>query len=106
MAEIGDHALAFFRAFCNKGKMQKYDYRTISGILSLRNKYKDNVIDQACCRALYYSSVTYGTVKSICEKGLIALPVEHNQSFISNENVNNDLSHYNQLSRLGVIENE
>lgn len=106
MAEIGDHALTFFRAFCNKGKIQKYDYRTISGILSLRNKYKDNIIDQACCRALYYSSVTYGTVKSICEKGLIALPVEHNQSFISDENVNNDLSHYNQLSRLGVIENE
>lgn len=106
MAEIGDHALAFFHAFRNKGKMQKYDYRTISGILSLRDKYKDNIIDQACCRALYYSSMTYGTVKSICEKGLIALPVENNQSFISEENANKDLTHYNQLSGLGVIENE
>ena len=105
MAEIGDHALAFFCAFRNKGKIQKYDYRTISGILSLRKKYKDNVIDQACCRALYYSSVTYGTVKSICDKGLIALPIEHNQSFISEEK-SKDLSHYNNLSGLGVIENE
>ena len=108
MKEIGENAFVFFQTFCNKGVMQKYDYRTISGILALRSKYKNVVIDKACKRALYYNSITYGTVKKICEKGLIALPVEHNESFV-NEDVTEmarDLSCYTQLSLLGVIDNE
>lgn len=108
MSIIGEHALKFFHAFCNKGVVQKYDYRTISGILSLRKKYKNDVIDMACKRALYYNSITYGTVKKICEKGLIALPTEHNESFVNEDNteIARDLSYYTQLSILGVIDNE
>lgn len=108
MKEIGENALAFFLAFCNKGVVQKYDYRTISGILALRSKYKNVIIDMACKRALYYNSITYGTVKKICEKGLIALPVEHNESFVNEDgtDIARDLSCYTQLSLLGVIDNE
>lgn len=108
IAQIGEYALKFFHAFCNKGVVQKYDYRTISGILALRSRYKNIVIDMACKRALYYNSITYGTVKKICEKGLIALPVEHIESFVNEDStdVARDLSFYAQLSLLGVIENE
>lgn len=108
MAEIGENALKFFHAFGNKGIVQRYDYRTISGVLALRSKYKNTVIDMACKRALYYNSITYGTVKKICEKGLIALPIGHTESFVNEENteIARDLSSYTQLSLLGVIDNE
>lgn len=108
MAEIGEHALQFFHAFCNKGVVQRYDYRTISGVLALRSKYKNTVIDMACKRALYYNSKTYGTVNNICEKGLIALPIGHTESFVNEENTDiaRDLSSYTQLSLLAVIDNE
>ena len=59
MEEIGEYAAQFFQAFCNKGTVYKYDYRTISGILALRGKHKDSVINMACRRALYYNCVTF-----------------------------------------------
>lgn len=108
MQEIGENAVSFFHAFYNKSNLHKYDYRTISGILALRKKYPNLIIDAACKRALHYSSVTYGTVKKICEKGLIVIPLEHNESFINEEETSfsRDLASYTQLSIMGVIENE
>ncbi len=42
MAEIGPHALEFFEKFlANSGN--KYSYRSIAGILSLRKKYDDKI---------------------------------------------------------------
>ena len=108
MTEIGVNAVDFFHSFCSKSHVHKYDYRTISGVLALRKKYDNSVIDMACKRAIYYNSVTYGTVKKICEKGLIILPVERSESFVNEETTElcRDLSTYNQLSLMGVIENE
>jgi transposase len=108
MQAVGVHAVAFFNAFCSKSEVHKYDYRTISGVLALRKKHTDLIIDMACKRALYYNSITYGTVKKICEKGLIALPVEQNESFVNYEETSfsRDLASYSQLSMMGVIENE
>ncbi len=77
--------------------------------MALRKKYENNVIDQACRRALYYNSITYGTVKKICEKGLIALPVEDkNDDIVTNEptEITRDLSQYAQMTVLGVSGDE
>jgi transposase len=108
MTEIGPHALRFFEAFYNKPQMHKYEYRYVSGILSLRQRFHDAVIDDACRRALYYNTLTYGTVKRICEKGLIALPIDNNTSFINEEPtaVARALSQYDSMSSLGVIAHE
>lgn len=110
MKQIGSYALEFFYAFCRKGLISKYLYHNISGVLALRKNYADSVIDQACRRALYYDSITYGTVKKICDRGLIMLPVD--DGIVDDEITNNkteiarDLAYYDQLTNLGVIEHE
>lgn len=110
MQQIGPHALEFFYAFCRKGLVGKYLYHNISGVLALRKNYADNVIDQACRRALYYNTINYGTVKKICERGLISLPVD--DKHVSNEHngknteIARDLSQYQQMTVLGVIGGE
>jgi hypothetical protein len=110
MRQIGPHALEFFYAFCRKGLVGKYLYHNISGVLALRKNYADKVIDQACRRALYYNTINYGTVKKICERGLISLPVD--DKHVSDEHNGNgteiarDLSQYQQMTVLGVIGRE
>lgn len=108
MAEIGPHALRFFETFYAKPHMHKYEYRYISGILSLRGRFHDHVIDDACQRALYFNTLTYGTVKRICEKGLIVLPIDNNTTFINDQpnSVSRALSQYDDMSSLGVIGHE
>jgi hypothetical protein len=110
MKQIGANALEFFYAFCRKGLVSKYLYHNISGVLALRKNYADSVIDQACRRALYYDSISYGTVKKICERGLISLPVDDKYSAedhnLSETDITRDLSHYQQMTILGVIGHE
>lgn len=110
MQQIGPCALEFFYAFCRKGLIGKYLYHNISGVLALRKNYSDSVIDQACRRALYYESITYGTVKKICERGLISLPVDDKQVAEDHTapgiNIARDLSHYQHMTVLGVIGRE
>jgi transposase len=80
MSQIGTHAKIFFDKFLeNTGN--KYNYRTVTGILSLRKKYSNETIDNACHRAYSYNALKYKYVKTICEKGLMTLPVESNESY-------------------------
>lgn len=110
MKQIGSHALEFFYAFCRKGLNGKYLYHNVSGVLALRKHYTDAIIDQACRRALYYNTISYGTVKKICERGLISLPVDdkHSAEEMKTEETEivRDLSHYDQMTILGVIGHE
>jgi len=110
MRQIGANALEFFYAFCRKGLVGKYLYHNISGVLALRKNYTDSEIDQACRRALYYDSISYGTVKKICERGLISLPVDDKRSVeehnMAETEIVRDLSHYQQMTILGVIGHE
>lgn len=109
MSEVGKHALEFFYAVLRKGDVHLYAYRCISGILSLRKTFDKITIDQACKRAVWYESITYGTVKRICERGLIALPTDTSVKKDSGNKDHfpvRDLSHYDQLSLSGVIEHE
>jgi transposase len=109
IAEIGKHALEFFYAVLRKGELHTYAYRTISGILALRKTFPKDVIDQACKRAVWYESITYGTVKRICERGLIALPTDTSvdkEPDWDDPHPVRDLSEYDQLSLTGVISHE
>lgn len=82
MKQIGEHAEKFFEKFMmNAGN--KYNYRAITGILSLRKKYPDKVINDACHRAYTYNALRYKIVKSICEKGITNLPITTNESYVN-----------------------
>ncbi|WP_147589586.1 IS21 family transposase [Clostridium paraputrificum] len=71
MEEIGDFVLLFFKTYLNSNlKNRKYDYRAISGILSLRKKYSYEEINNACARAINFNAVNYKTVKNILQKGI------------------------------------
>lgn len=82
MTKIGEHAAAFFDKFlADSGN--KYNYRTITGILSLKKKYSSETINNACLRAYTYNALRYKTVKNICEKGITNLPLMTNESYVN-----------------------
>jgi transposase len=72
MGKIGGNALAFFNATVEKNPVAWN--RIISGILSLTKKYKSEIVEAACKRALYYQALQYSMVKNICENGSYNLP--------------------------------
>jgi len=106
MALIGESALEFFDRFRSKDNLRRYDYRTISGILSLRKKYDPAIINAACQRALYYDCLKYITVKKVCEKDLTKLPIYKDETYINEEShdLARDLSEYNFLCELGEMQ--
>lgn len=108
MAQMGNGALGFFEAFIGREGIGKYDYRSITGILALRKKYDNHTIDEACKRALHYGSLTYSIVRKICEKGLVALPVGDNETYLNTgpTEVARDLAEYTDLCESGGICNE
>ncbi len=106
MNSIGKNALNFFYAVLRKGDNHVYSYRCISGVLALRKTFDKDTIDQACKRAVWYESITYGTVKRICERGLVSLPTQESAAVeVEFEEINQvrDLTQYDQLSMVGVI---
>lgn len=107
MAEVGSGAAAFLEAFKDTEMYQCHHYRSISGILALRKKYGDDVVDKACARACHYGNITYRAVKKICESGLYALPLEtgSGQTVESISKIRS-LSDYRRMTGLGVIGHE
>lgn len=98
MMEIGKDALKFFDAFVENSH-DKYNYRAIAGILSLRKKYTDKAINDACLRAYTFGALKYKIVKNICEKGLENLPVNNNISYLNEEETDmlRSLNEYTKL---------
>jgi hypothetical protein len=107
MAAIGEGATLFFEEFRHTLMYRDHHYRSISGILALKKKYGDQVVNQACLRAHYYHNYSYRTVKKICESGLYELPFEDACS-PSPEQLQRgrDLQLYSQMTGLGVIAHE
>lgn len=108
---IGKGAAEFFEHHvkANTANLQS-STRALNGILSLKKKYPDEAINQACLRACHYGSISYQTVKTICEKGLEALPVGDNGYCCSTESMPaskvRDLNEYRRIAALGVISHE
>lgn len=108
MESIGAGALEFFDTFVKQDNHKKYDYRSISGVISLQKKYDDEVINNACIRAVSYGALSYKVVKKICDSNVLNLPVETNETYINSDttNVSRELSEYNKLINLGELKNE
>lgn len=107
MAQIGDGALQFLELFKDTSMYKCHHYRSIAGILALRKKHGEDVLDRACQRACHYGSITYQTVKKICENGLYALPLEAQQQEVPMGKSNiRSLTDYREMTGLGVIAHE
>jgi transposase len=105
MMEIGIGAIEFCNRYDEVFKENARFHRSLAGILSLRKKYPDTVIDQACRRACYYGNITYRAVKKICESGFEFLPLpSHGEPDGSQPSNVVNLSKYHELAKLGVME--
>lgn len=74
MAAVGPYAEKLF--FLIVKNNSQYWGSPIKGILSLRKKYPDEIIEASCKRAYFYRVESYQIVKNICESGAYLLPVE------------------------------
>jgi hypothetical protein len=108
---LGSGAAEFFEQHVKACAAQRQSgIRALSGLLSLKKKYPDEVINQACIRACHFGCISYQTVKTICEKGLDLLPIEGCEAnraagCISASKVR-DLDEYRRIAALGVISHE
>lgn len=108
MSEIGIHALEFYEKYLNTNlKNRKYDYRAISGVLSLRKKYDSGTINKACKRAITFNAISYKMIKNICDKGVVCDEIPA-QSYVNSEatEIARSLHEYNKLLSGGVGKNE
>ena len=109
--EIGSGAAEFFERHVKASAANRHSStRALFGLLGLKKKYSDDVIDQACLRACHYGVISYQTVKNICEKGIDLLPVidDGRDRGIGNIPVSKvrDLNEYRRIAALGVISHE
>jgi len=109
--EIGTGAIEFYdRHVKANPRNRQSSTRILNGLLSLKKNYPDEVINQACIRACHYGSVSYQTVKNICEKGVELLPIGDGCSDYRIESISvskvRDLNAYSSITALGVISHE
>jgi hypothetical protein len=103
MHEIGVGAAEFCRRYEENVTENGRYHRTLAGILSLRKKYEDTVIDQACRRACYYGNISYRAVKKICEAGYEALPLPDTAAPACLPDRVVSLEKYRAMAALGVM---
>jgi transposase len=72
-------------------------HRMITGIMKLKKNYSESIIDLACQRALNYHSISYQSVKKICEDRLYLQPLSESSSVISG-GFSHDLKRYDQIT--------
>ena len=104
MAELGAGAEEFCRSYEQNIRENSRYHRSLAWILSLRKKYPDAVIEQACRRACYYGNITYRAVKKICEAGYEALPLPGTAAPEDGPHDVISLAKYREMAALGVIE--
>lgn len=58
MEQVGAGTVDFLEVFKDTEMYKCHHYRSIAGILALRKKYGNEVLDQACRRACHYGNIT------------------------------------------------
>lgn len=74
MAQIGTSCEEIFHLLVKEHP--KMWYRHVTGILSLRKRYSDEVINLSCQRAIYFCAIRYSQVKNICQSGAYIMPFD------------------------------
>jgi transposase len=69
-AKVGPQTLSAVGYLLNKSAYKGQAYKSCAGILSLKRKYGQQRLEQACKRAVLFTAVSYQHIKSILEKEL------------------------------------
>jgi hypothetical protein len=69
-AKIGPQTLSAVEYLLNKSAYKEGAYKSCAGILSLKKKYGQQRLEQACKRAVLFTAISYRHIKSILEKEL------------------------------------
>ena len=74
MEEIGPYAEKIFNLIVEE--RPNHWGRIVKGILSLKGRYPNSIIEAACRRAYCFGIASYQVVKRICKNGAYTLPLE------------------------------
>lgn len=95
MASIGEWAHQYFIMLLEQ--RESYWFRTVRGILGLKEIYGPDALDLSLKRALYYQAVDIVTIKHILEKQLYLLEIEPVMSKLSDDSsMSRRLSYYEE----------
>lgn len=96
MATIGPDAVMMFELL--QQKVPTYWHAMTKGILHLKTKYSDDVINRSCKRAIRFEALSYQHVKRICQSGLYRQQEEPENRVSYTQEYGHDLTTYDQLS--------
>jgi hypothetical protein len=68
--KIGPQTLSAVECLLNKSTYKGQACKSCAGILSLKKKYSEQRLEQACKRAVVFTAISYQHIKSILEKEL------------------------------------
>jgi hypothetical protein len=74
MSDIGNYAEQMF-LFILSREPRTWG-KTVQGILSLKKEYSNEIINQACKRAVAFNVCGYRVIKNICFNGSYNLPID------------------------------
>lgn len=74
MAAIGEYSEKIYLLLIQE--QPHHWHNTVSGILSLKKRFNNQIINLSCARALAYGAIQYKKIKNICESGLYNLPID------------------------------
>jgi hypothetical protein len=95
MASIGPEALNMFLLL--QEKLPTYWHSMTRGILHLKTKYSDDIINMACKRAIRFRAISYQHVKRICENGLYHQEEDNHPVINYTQEYGHDLKAYDQI---------
>jgi len=93
--EIGKYTYKFYIRL--KEEKPYHYHRVMQGIFSLTRNYGKDIVELACRRATEYNSISYISVKRICELGLYTRSEESSKGAVICESNKIDLSKYDEL---------
>lgn len=75
--KLGKHAEEWAHGLFERCEHPEQGYRAVLGLIQLAKKYSAKRVNNACKRAITYGAYSYRSIKSILEKGLDRVPVDH-----------------------------
>ena len=93
--EIGIHTLEFYNIL--KEEKPHHYHRIMQGIFQLAKKYNNETVDLSCKRAKEFNTISYLSVKRICESGLYIEKESCCDESVNCGGYSNDLSKYDAL---------
>ncbi|MGA1847669.1 IS21 family transposase [Deferribacter abyssi] len=93
---IGEYVYEFYKKLSQE-KPRHYQ-RIMSRIFNLSKRYGEEVVNSACKRANKFNSLSYLSVKNICEKGLYKEKEISPDESVRGNGYSNDLSQYDLLT--------